>query len=429
MTESMAHVKVGLLPSDWDAFKLSDVIDLIHGYQFRSDDFTEEGLAVIKISNVIGSGLYTDDLTFIDSNRYDEFSKYEILEGDILMSLTGNIGRVVEVGALDRKYVQNYRVGKFVPVSASQLNKKYIKYLLSSPVVLSQFFKFSNQSAQANFGKQDMDKVWIAIPSQPLEQQKIAEILSTVDEKIDTIDQKIKETEALKKGMMQRLLTKGIGHTQFKDSPLGEIPESWEIKELNQVTDYVDYRGKTPPKVEEGILLVTAKNIKMGFIDYSVSQEFIPEDLYNEVMSRGVPKIGDVLITTEAPLGNVASVNIENIALAQRVIKYRGMQGVIDNKYLKFYMLSPLFQSLLAKESTGSTVKGIKGSRLHKLNVLIPTLEEQKKISQILELVFNKIDVLTQSKTHFTSLKKGLMQKLLTGKIRVNSLIKNEVTA
>ena len=78
---------------------------------------------------------------------------------------------------------------------------------------------------------------------------------------------------------------------------------------MNEVCDYVDYRGKTPTKTENGIFLVTAKNVKDGFIDYETSKEYISENAYEEVMRRGKPEIGDVLITTEAPCGNVAQVN------------------------------------------------------------------------------------------------------------------------
>jgi type I restriction enzyme S subunit len=204
-------------------------------------------------------------------------------------------------------------------------------------------------------------------------------------------------------------MSEGIKLTDF-----GHIPVSWDIKQINEVTTYVDYRGKTPPKVDSGILLITARNIKMGKIDYNVSQEYIPSELYETVMSRGTPKLGDVLITTEAPLGNVASIDKENIALAQRVIKYRGKKDVLNNSYLKYFMLGPIFQNMLDKQSSGSTVKGIKGSILHKLNLIIPPLPEQQKIAEILSTVDAKIEVIDQQITETQALKKGLMQRLLT---------------
>ncbi|GJQ06334.1 type I restriction system specificity protein [Capnocytophaga cynodegmi] len=169
-----------------------------------------------------------------------------------------------------------------------------------------------------------------------------------------------------------------------------------EWKTLGEVCEYVDYRGKTPKKVESGIYLVTAKNIKKGFIDYEVSKEYISENDYDEVMRRGLPKIGDVLITTEAPCGNVAQVDNENIALAQRVIKYCSRDVTyLSNDFLKHYLLCNDFQNLLFNSATGGTVKGIKGSVLHKLQIPIPPIEEQRRIVNILD----KFDTLTNSIT------------------------------
>ncbi|KAI3344422.1 hypothetical protein DVV91_11780 [Clostridium botulinum] len=114
-----------------------------------------------------------------------------------------------------------------------------------------------------------------------------------------------------------------------------EFSGEWEEKKISEVTSYVDYRGKTPQKVNKGIYLVTAKNVKFGFIDYECSKEYIRQEDYEVVMSRGIPQIGDVLITTEAPCGNVAQVDNSNIALAQRIIKYRGNYNILDGAVAK----------------------------------------------------------------------------------------------
>lgn len=197
-----------------------------------------------------------------------------------------------------------------------------------------------------------------------------------------------------------------------------KVPNEWEVVSIKSVTDYVDYRGKTPKKVEYGTFLVTAKNIKEGYIDYELSKEYIPTDEYNEVMRRGRPKIGDVLITTEAPCGNVAQIDNENVALAQRIIKYRAKRNFLDNTFLKYYFLSEKFQNILLVNSTGGTVKGIKGSRLHQLPIILPPVPEQEKIAQILSKWDEGIELCEKLIEKKELLKKGLMQKLLTGKTR-----------
>ena len=123
----------------------------------------------------------------------------------------------------------------------------------------------------------------------------------------------------------------------YKQTKVGIIPEDWEVVKIKEATSYVDYRGKTPTKTDNGVFLVTAKNIKQGFIDYQASLEFVSETEYHEIMRRGMPKIGDILITTEAPLGNVAQIDKENIALAQRVIKFRAKKNV-KNDFLKSHL-------------------------------------------------------------------------------------------
>jgi len=144
--------------------------------------------------------------------------------------------------------------------------------------------------------------------------------------------------------------------------------------------------------------LVTAKNIRKGYIDYEKSQEFIAESDYDEVMRRGYVQMGDVLITTEAPCGNVAQVDREDIALAQRVIKYRPKTNMLNNTFLKYVLLGKEFQDKLLAQATGGTVKGIKGSRLHKLTIPVPSLAEQEKavvlLSQFDSLLYNITSVL-----------------------------------
>jgi type I restriction enzyme S subunit len=197
-----------------------------------------------------------------------------------------------------------------------------------------------------------------------------------------------------------------------------EFSKDWGSKKIIELADYVDYRGKTPKKVESGVLLVTAKNIKQGYLDYSASQEFIEESAFDDVMRRGKVELNDVLITTEAPLGNVASVDRTDIALAQRVIKYRGKVGLLDNLFLKQKFLSESFQEILKSKATGGTGQGIKGSVLHQIPLIVPSKEEQTKIASFLSAVDEKISQLTQKHELLSQYKQGMMQKLFSQQIR-----------
>lgn len=196
-----------------------------------------------------------------------------------------------------------------------------------------------------------------------------------------------------------------------------EFDGQWENKKLSDVTSYVDYRGRAPIKTDNGHFLVTAKNIKKGFIDYECSKEYVAENDYSNVMSKGLPEIGDIVFTTEAPLGNVALVDRANIALAQRVIKFRGKK-MLSNFYLLHYMLSNIFQNDISKKAIGTTVQGISGKELHRIKISIPTIPEQQKIASFLSAVDEKIQQFSRKKELLEQYKKGVMQQLFSGKLR-----------
>ena len=154
----------------------------------------------------------------------------------------------------------------------------------------------------------------------------------------------------------------------------------------------IDYRGKTPKKSEKGIPTLSAKSVKNNHIDYD-SCYYISSDEYKRFMVRGLPQIGDVLLTTEAPLGMVAQLDRNDVGIAQRLLTLRGKQGILDNEYLLYYLQSPIGQALLRARETGTTVTGIKQSEFRKIQIDIPDIENQRKIGGILRGLDDKIAV------------------------------------
>lgn len=159
----------------------------------------------------------------------------------------------------------------------------------------------------------------------------------------------------------------------------------------NWMAAIIDYRGKTPVKTSSGVPLVTAKIVKGGRIDEP--EEFIAEDAYDEWMRRGIPETGDVVLTTEAPLGEVAQLDGRKVALAQRIITLRGKPDLLDNTYLKFALQSQPIQEQLRGRASGSTVTGIKQSELRKLTLTFPPVKEQRAVARILGSLDSKIEV------------------------------------
>ncbi|MGV0106039.1 restriction endonuclease subunit S [Nostoc sp. DSM 114160] len=160
---------------------------------------------------------------------------------------------------------------------------------------------------------------------------------------------------------------------------LFELPQGWQWERLGNLARFIDYRGKTPPKTESGIRLITAKNVRMGFLQ-DEPKEYISKDTYLEWMTRGFPKYGDILFTTEAPLGNVAQLlTEEKVALAQRIIDLQPFSDLFG-RYLLTAFMSPFLQNILNEKATGMTAQGIKSAKLKVILMPVPPLAEQKRI-------------------------------------------------
>lgn len=174
----------------------------------------------------------------------------------------------------------------------------------------------------------------------------------------------------------------------------------WKEYLLEDVIEkFIDYRGKTPRKTNFGIPLMTAKIVKGGRL--LEPNEFIAKEDYSKWMTRGFPEINDILLTTEAPLGEVALVKDKNVALGQRLITLQTKKDLCDSIFLKYYFQSYEGQATLQSRASGSTVEGIKSAELKKIEISLPSFSEQKSIANILSSLDDKIDLLhRQNATH-----------------------------
>jgi type I restriction enzyme S subunit len=416
LQDTFKDTKIGRIPKDWNFDKLSKLINLKHGYQFRTDDFTEVGIPIIKINNITGGELDTQNLSFIDSNRLNQFKGFKLFQGDILMSLTGNIGKVIEIKNLNGIYLQNYRVGKFTSANESVLHKSLVKYILSSKLVMNQLSRFSNQSAQANFGKQDLDKIWFGISNNLDEQQKIVAILSTVDEQISTTDKIIEKSKELKKGLMQKLFSEGIGHTEFKDTKIGRIPKDWEVVKLGNIGTVIDSLHQTPKFSDVGYPMVRVGDINKSKLNLKNCLT-VPIDVFKAFTKKHLPTNGDILITRVGSFGKTILVeNDSPFCLGQNTAVITGL----SNERYVYYMLNsyPILKQI-GILTNGSTQPSLSLKEIRNIKVAVGSNTEQQKIAAILSVADTKIEKEQTKKAQLQALKKGLMQQLLTGKKRV----------
>lgn len=256
-----------------------------------------------------------------------------------------------------------------------------------------------------------------------VEQKKIATILSSVDEVIEKTRAQIEKLKDLKTGMMQELLTKGIGHTEFKDSPLGRIPTAWKIKRLSELVPEnapICYGILMPGKsIPGGIPVIKVKDIKDGSI--SENELLLTSKEIDKKYTRSRVKAGDILLTIRGTTGRTAIVthSLDGANITQDTARIRISIHELS-KYVFVYLQSPQGQSQITYNTIGQAVKGINLEEVRKLMVILPTAEERQVISNIMESFDKKLEYMTKKLKHLTHFKKALMQDLLTGNVRVN---------
>lgn len=421
---------LGNIPKHWEANKTKWYCKVTDG-SHHSPDIQLKGYPFISVTD-IGE----NKIDFCNAKKISKSDYYRLVRegckpsvGDILLTKDGTIGRACLVNVSMPDFVILSSLGLLTP--KQQVLNKFLYYYLISGINIDQMNSMIHGSALRRMTINKINELLFICP-EISEQQNIANFLDYETSKIDMLIEKqqqlIKLLEEKRQAVISQAVTKGLNpNVSMKDSGvewLGEIPEHWlSVGFKKYLNPIVDYRGKTPEKVEDGIFLVTARNIKAGKINYSLSHEFIKEVDYKDIMRRGIPKIGDVIFTTEAPLGEVANIDNENIALAQRIIKFRGKDQIVDNYYLKYFIMSDQFQQGLNTYATGSTAQGIKAERLGYLSLLIPPYKEQSNIVNYLDLEILKLNQLMVKANKVIELLKerrtALISAAVTGKIDV----------
>jgi type I restriction enzyme S subunit len=422
---------IGVIPENWEVKRLKWIVSerLKYGANESAELDDKELPRYIRITDFGEDGKLKEE-TF-KSLPMDVAMEYLLENGDILFARSGaTVGKTFQF----KNYVgQACFAGYLIKAKPNKnvIDSDFLYFFTKSDGYESWRNYIFNQATIQNIGADKYSLLEVPVPS-IIEQTTIATYLDRKTTEIDRIIANKQKLIALyeeeKQAIINQAVTKGLDpNVKMKDSGvewLGEIPEHWGVIPLTKYLDsIVDYRGRTPQKKDSGLFLVTARNIKNRIIDYSLSEEFVdPIDAQN-LLERGLPKIGDVLFTTEAPLGEVANIDREDIALAQRVIKFRGIQNVIDNYYLKYFMSSDCFKQDLYTYSTGSTAIGIKASKLHQLKCLLPTFKEQQSIVAHIEKECTRLDTIIEKFTKQIDLlqeyRTTLISEVVTGKIKV----------
>jgi len=422
---------LGEVPEHWE---LQPLFAIANERSESNRGMLEDNLLSLSYGRIIQKDIDSNDGLLPES-----FETYQIVHpGDIVFRLTDlqNDKRSLRTAIVEQ---QGIITSAYLALAPEKVRPQFINYLLRAYDVTKVFYSMGGGLRQS-LKFSDVRRLPILVPHRE-EQRRIASFLDYETGKIDAlVDKQARLIELLKEKrqvVISHAVTKGLNPgapmTESGVEWLGKVPACWEVPGFTKyLSSVVDYRGRTPTKVDDGAFLVTAKNIRNGAIDYDASQEYIEAKEYEKVMKRGRPEIGDVLFTTEAPLGQVAIVDRTDIALAQRIIKFRGNPERLTNQFLRYWIMGNACQFNLGQLATGSTALGIKGSKIGQLRICLPQLDEQLAITAMLDRETAKLDLLVEEATHAIGLlnerRSALMSAAVTGKIDVRNFHPQEAS-
>jgi len=411
--EGYKETEIGVIPIEWEVSELRDIGKVSMCKRIMKNETTDYGkIPFYKIGTF---GKEAD--AYISEEVYKEYkNKYSFpKKGDILISASGTIGRLV---------VYNGEPAYFQDSNIVWIDNQEDKLLNSLLFYIYKTVKWhTDGNTIARLYNENLRRIKIPLP--PLkEQEKIADILSTADEKIDAIASQIQKAETLKIGLLQKLLSEGIGHSEFKDSELGKIPESWKIDGLGKVaniTKLAGYEFTEHFNYEAGgdIIALRALNVVNGKLNLDSIQR-VSTTISNK-LPRSKLYINDILMTYVGTLGEFAIIEEnDKFHLAPNVAKITmNSQEVNISKYILYYLMSNNGQKQIKLLSTTTSQPAINMENIRKIKIPLPPLKEQKQIVDILSTADEKLEVLRAKKEKYEELKKGLLQKLLSGEVRV----------
>ena len=426
------QTEVGVIPEDWKTLRLQDIGQWKGGAtpSMKNDAFWNGGTIPwassgdIKSSQLVGTELNITDAAVKQTST-------TLLPKDsiIIVTRSGILRRYLPVAKNKVPLAINQDIKAIIPNST--VASEYILQIL-----LANGLKILAKCLKTGTTVESVDYSWLKafqIPISPMmkEQLAIAAALSDVDALIAALDRLIAKKRDIKQAAMQELLTgkkrlPGFGDDEICTEAKKTPPNSWRgLSIYDLVENIIDYRGRTPRKLgmvwgEGEIPALSANNVKMGYIDFREETYFGSEALYKRWMTNGRSKKDDIVVTMEAPLGNIAQIpNDKKYILSQRTILLQINNADACNRFIFYFMTFQSFQKVLAENATGTTAKGIQRKKFEKLEIVLPPVPEQQAIAAILSDMDAEITALEARREKTRALKQGMMQGLLTGRIRL----------
>ncbi len=385
------------VPNNWREISFGEITKTHKQGFYTKDSYSTKGVRLARITDLHGRKVRYSDMPYIEISE-KEFEQFKVEEGDFLIARSGSIGRYgVAKNIPERTIFASYLINfKF---DTNLVDIDFIGYVFQESLV-SQLDIITQGSSNININAENIKRLKFYLPSLD-EQKKIANVLGYVDEIIEFTELEIEKLQNLKKGMMQDLLTKGIGHTIFKDSPIGKIPASWIIEKMENLAS-IETGGKdTQDKVDGG---------RYPFYVRSPQVERINSYSFDGI---AILTVGDGVGT-----GKVFHYTEGKIEIHQRVYKLADFRGDIYPKFL-FYFFSENFVKQVDKYSAKTSVDSVRREMISRMSVPIPNIKEQREIGDAIDSVQKNITTLEEKIAKTKDLKMALLRDLLTGRVRV----------
>lgn len=344
----------------WPMVELGEVVEILNGYAFKSEKYTNNGIRVIRITNVQKGKIVDDDPKFYSEDYKNEIEKFLLVKNDLLISLTGNVGRV---GLLQSDLLPaglNQRVGCIRLNDSKQVSISYLFHVLNTELFENDCIKASSGVAQKNLSTEWLKKYQIPLPPLEIQEQIVAELdgYSSIIAGAKQITQNWK--------------------------PKIEIDPEWEKVKLGEVCDVRDGTHDSPKQVQEGYPLVTSKNIKDGQLDFS-NISYISEEDFKKVSQRSYVDVGDIIMPMIGTIGGACLIKSKEIEFAiKNVALFKKSKQIIPD-YLLNILDSDLVATMFENQSAGATQKFVSLGVLRGLEIPLPPLEIQKQIVEKIE--------------------------------------------
>lgn len=409
------ETSLGKIPEDWDIFRIKELVKTYAGgTPLRSKKSYYGGNILWVKSGEVDQKKIFDTEEKITPDGFKNSSAKLVPKKSVLIAMYG--ATAGKIGIMEVEGTTNQAV-LALPPNDSKYHHEFLYYMLSFNT--QRFIGITQGTGQPNLSKQIIDNVKIMLPPRP-EQQKIAEILTTIDKTIQKSDEIIAKTNRMKTGMMQKLLSNGIGHEEFKDTPIGSIPFEWKILELKNIGDFQYGYTTSAEEVDTGVKFLRITDIEE---DGTINWNKIPFCSINKREFKKYELVpGDILFArigaTSGKTGFIDDNKLKSI-FASYLIRLKVKEN-ISPKFIFYYTQSNFYWSQVLKQREGQLKKGMNANMLSLLKIALPKdITEQQKIVEILSKIDElKINALKR-RQKFQNIKKGLMNDLLKGNKRV----------